>query len=183
MLTSIDHIPKNPAGEKAAFLATLRKPIKASHLKLTLKRILYGTPNDTVNGNIGFNEKLTGGNGETLKVLLVEDNIINQKVAEKILEKVGCSVIKAENGISALELLQKNEISLILMDLHMPEMDGWESTKIIREQKGHKNTPIIAMTADAMMGIKEKCVEIGMNDYLAKPFTANDFRKMVKKWV
>jgi PAS domain S-box-containing protein len=108
-----------------------------------------------------------------LGVLLVEDNPVNQKVAATMLEKRGHRVVVASNGREALEALDKERIDLILMDLQMPEMDGFEATELIREREkvGGGHIPIVAMTAHAMKGDRQRCLEAGMDDYISKPIS------------
>lgn len=108
-----------------------------------------------------------------LRVLLVEDDPINQLFAQRILEKFGCVVILAENGQDAITQYQKKTFDIILMDVQMPEVDGIEATRTIRQlEKGqNKNIPIIALTAHAMAGDRERFLNAGMDDYLSKPFT------------
>ncbi|MGL1936355.1 MAG: response regulator [Fibrobacterales bacterium] len=116
-------------------------------------------------------------------VLIVEDNKLNQRVASKVMDKLGLSVMIAENGKKAIELLQKNPIDIIFMDVQMPEMDGIETTRIIRSGKAGeecKEVPIIALTAHA--GSKE-CFAVGMNDFLSKPIVRDLVREKVIKWV
>ncbi|MDB5272341.1 MAG: hypothetical protein JWO58_708 [Chitinophagaceae bacterium] len=116
-----------------------------------------------------------------LHILLVEDNIINQKLAEKHLHNFGFTVDIAGNGKIAVEKLQQSTYDLVLMDMQMPEIDGYEAANIIR--KNLKLTvPIIAMTAHAMTGEKEKCLAIGMNDYISKPFKpAELYQKIIEQ--
>lgn len=103
-------------------------------------------------------------------ILLVEDNQINQQVAQELLEATGISVSLANHGGEALKRIQSNEeFDLVLMDLQMPVMDGYEATRQIRKQHNKEELPIVAMTADAMQGVREKVLETGMNDYLTKP--------------
>lgn len=104
------------------------------------------------------------------KVLLVEDNLMNQKLATIILQNNGLNVTLAPNGEKAIQLLEENSFDVILMDIQMPGMDGYKTTEIIRDKK-HIATPVIAMTAHALAGEKEKCLRAGMNDYISKPFT------------
>ncbi len=106
-------------------------------------------------------------------VLLVEDNRINQEVGRLMLEKIGCRVTIAENGVAALAVLDTQQFDLIFMDCHMPEMDGFEATIKIRseEAESRTRTPIIALTADVIEGVREKCLDAGMDDYITKPFS------------
>jgi signal transduction histidine kinase/ActR/RegA family two-component response regulator len=107
-----------------------------------------------------------------LRVLLAEDNIINQRVAQRMIEKAGHSVVVADNGRRALECLAAGKFDVVLMDVQMPEMDGFEAVKCIREMEASsgRHQMVIAMTAHAMAGDRERCLEAGMDGYLAKPF-------------
>jgi two-component system, sensor histidine kinase and response regulator len=109
--------------------------------------------------------------GSGLRVLLAEDNVVNRSVAAAILEKRGHSLGHAANGREAVEAAGREAFDLILMDVQMPEMDGFEATRRIREadQKIGRRTPIVAMTAHAMAGDRERCLAAGMDDYLSKP--------------
>jgi CheY-like chemotaxis protein len=107
-------------------------------------------------------------------VLLAEDNLINQKVSIKILNRAGYIVTAVSNGAEVLEAIDKDKFDLILMDIQMPEVDGYAATKEIRMlSNGYSKIPIIALTAHALMGDREKCIEAGMNDYLTKPIIAD----------
>lgn len=114
------------------------------------------------------NEKISL-DGRSPQILLVEDNAVNQKVVLAILSKRGFHVEIAANGLEALSALQKNVFDLVLMDVQMPYMDGIEATRKIREELGLRDLPIIAMTAHAMTGDRERCIQAGMNDYASKP--------------
>lgn len=119
-----------------------------------------------------------------LHVLLVEDNAVNQKVAKAMLGRMGCQVTVAENGRIALEILAENTFDAILMDCQMPEMDGFEATRQIRAGSAGPDAqrlPIIAMTANAMAGDREACLEAGMNDYLSKPVQADKLKAMLSQ--
>ena len=119
-----------------------------------------------------------------IKVLLVEDNIVNQKVAMSMLKKFGFSADLAENGSEALVALKHNIYDIILMDCQMPILDGYQTTRTIRSEAGpHQSAVIIAMTANAMQGDKEECLACGMNDYLAKPIKAPALLKKINKWL
>lgn len=108
-----------------------------------------------------------------VKILLCEDNVLNQKLAKRVIAKFGIDVEIAENGRVGIEKLKENKYDLVLMDLQMPEMDGYQAVLEIRNEL-HMTVPIIAMTAHSLVGEKEKCLEIGMNDYIGKPFTQED---------
>ena len=120
----------------------------------------------------------------TLHVLLAEDNPVNQKVECTMLEKLGCTVVVANNGLEALELWRQGGMDLILMDCMMPDMDGYESTTRIREEEarlGRKHIPIVALTANALKGDKERCMAMGMDDYLSKPFRMEVLQAILKQ--
>ena len=120
-----------------------------------------------------------------LRILLAEDNIVNQKVAMKMLETLGCSVDVANDGIEALEMWESSRYELVFMDVHMPGMDGMETTGRMREIEsgcGRRRTPIIAMTANAMEGDAERCFAAGMDDYAAKPVKKEILRSILTKW-
>lgn len=119
-------------------------------------------------------------------VLLVEDNLVNQKVARQMLLKSGYQVDVAENGFQALEAVDKRGFDVILMDCQMPGMDGFEATRLIRqrEEGGHKGRlPILALTANAMQGDRERCLESGMDDYLSKPVKQAQLKEMIDRWL
>ncbi|MTI20120.1 response regulator, partial [Fulvivirga sp. RKSG066] len=121
---------------------------------------------------------------EGMKVLLVEDNDINRLYALNILKKWKCVVDGAENGYIALEKLRSHDYDIVLMDIQMPIMDGYEATKKIRSgfPEPKNKIPIIALTANAIKGDNEKCIEIGMNDYLSKPFQPEDLYDALSKY-
>jgi CheY-like chemotaxis protein len=118
--------------------------------------------------------------------LLAEDNRVNQKLAARMLEQMGHQVTVAENGKVAVEQLQKGDgFDLVLMDVHMPEMDGYAATQTIRawekQQGSGKHLPIIAMTANAMAGDRDKCLRHGMDGYVAKPISWDDLERAVEQ--
>jgi diguanylate cyclase (GGDEF)-like protein len=118
------------------------------------------------------------------RILVVEDNRASQQVAIGMLERLGCSMDIAGNGREALERLTHRSYDLILMDCHMPEMNGYEATRQIRALKGAvANLPIIAMTANAQQGDSDQCLAAGMNDYLAKPFKLNALKEKLQLWL
>lgn len=115
------------------------------------------------------------------KLLLVEDNKLNQMVAERFLAKMGAKVTIAENGLEAIRILKSDDFDAILMDIQMPEMNGYETTKFIREklEKRKRNIPILAMTAHALAGEEQNCIDAGMNDYISKPIIRENLEKML----
>jgi diguanylate cyclase (GGDEF)-like protein len=119
-------------------------------------------------------------------ILLAEDNKINQEVGIALLRMLGCTADLANNGVEAIKKTASNKYDAVLMDCHMPEMDGFEATQKIRQYEKEHNkphTPIIALTADVQKGIIEKCLDIGMDDYLSKPFTAQQLSTLLGKWL
>lgn len=121
-----------------------------------------------------------------LKVLLVEDNPVNQMVATAMLEKLGCQCATADNGDIACRMVQQESFDLILMDCQMPVMDGYEATEKIRQHEaatGHSRTPIIAFTAHALKGNDEKCKAAGMDDFISKPVRQSDLERVLSAWV
>lgn len=117
------------------------------------------------------------------RVLLVEDNDMNQELAIDLLEAKGLIVILAENGQEALDILQSKEFDLVLMDIQMPVMDGYEATRKIREQDRFKDLPVLSMTANVMSGDRDKAREVGMDDTIAKPIVPQDMFITMAKWV
>jgi CheY-like chemotaxis protein len=119
-----------------------------------------------------------------VRVLLVEDNPVNQKVAAKMLGKLGCSVDLAENGAVALERYDSGRYALVLMDLSMPIMDGLEATRLIRlrEARTGERVPIVALTANAMEGDRERCIGAGMDEYLTKPVRAEGLAEVIVRY-
>jgi CheY-like chemotaxis protein len=118
-----------------------------------------------------------------LRILLAEDNVFNQKVALGMIRRMGHDVVIANNGLEAVELYSKNEFDLVLTDIQMPEMDGFQATGLIQEQqeKSGRKVPIIAMTAHSMAGDREKCLSGGMDDYIAKPIGRKDLEAAIAR--
>ncbi|HET8706511.1 MAG TPA: response regulator, partial [Pseudomonadales bacterium] len=118
------------------------------------------------------------------QVLLVEDNVVNQKVAVKMLENIGCRVDVASDGKQAVEAVKAGHYALVLMDCQMPEMDGLEATRRIRAMGGRfAQLPIIAITANAYKSDEEACRAAGMNDFMSKPITQTLLAQMVSRWI
>jgi len=173
--------------QKIGFSAYLTKPLKLNLLRKCLGALL-GTPVDEPN-RIQKQPFLTRYSlaeqcSQNLRILLAEDNIVNQKVAVKMLEKQGYHADVAANGLEVLDALENMDYDLVFMDCQMPEMDGFEATQAIRDPaskvRNHDIT-IIAITANAMKGDRDACMDAGMNDYLAKPIKSRELRDVIAK--
>jgi signal transduction histidine kinase/CheY-like chemotaxis protein/HPt (histidine-containing phosphotransfer) domain-containing protein len=120
-------------------------------------------------------------------ILLAEDNPVNQKVAVARLEGMGCRIDTAPNGLAAVDAISRNTYDLVFMDCQMPEMDGFEATRMIRESERlsepQTRLPIVALTAHALEGDRERCLAAGMDDYLGKPFTGEQLREILERWI
>ncbi len=196
LLTSSGNRGDSKYFEDAGFSAYLIKPVDPSVLLDTLMQLIQRIEtNDTASGIITrhsleeakFKHKIDDRKKpteKTIRALLAEDNIVNQKVAVKHLQKLNCTVDIASNGKEAVNMAKRFSYDLIFMDCQMPEMDGYEATQAICSYFNSKNihTPIIAMTANAIKGDREKCLAVGMNDYISKPIDKNKLRELVDKW-
>jgi len=118
------------------------------------------------------------------RVLLVEDNLVNQKVAARMLERLGASVDVASNGRDAVALVERQRYSIVLMDCQMPDIDGFAATEAIRASEAQRGThvPIVALTANAMLGDRDRCIASGMDDYVAKPVKLADLARILNRW-
>jgi signal transduction histidine kinase/ligand-binding sensor domain-containing protein/DNA-binding response OmpR family regulator len=164
------------------FASVLTKPVKQS---LLFKHITTQLRHETRPGaeeNI-VKQKLSPEFAikNPLSILIAEDNPVNQKLTERVLVKLGYAPDMANNGIEALNIMDKKSYDIILMDVQMPEMDGWEATRNIR-LKNISQPVIIALTANAMQGDKELCLQAGMDDYLSKPIKLEDLITILEKW-
>jgi len=173
--------------KEAGFSAFLSKPARRSILLRTLSRTLgYGSDDDETRKDkklvtqYSVREEIK----QSVSILLVEDNLVNQKLASMILKKAGYSVDVAANGKIAVDMFSSDpeKYDTILMDVQMPEMDGYEATRQIRKL-GFTDVPILAMTANAMKGDRELCLEAGMNDYITKPIKRDIVFNMLEKWL
>jgi len=187
MLTSAGQRGDAKRCEESGILGYLLKPVKLSDLLDAVKMAL-GHPS----GERGpvITRHLIREARKKLHILLAEDNIVNQKLAAKILEKRGYHVIVAPDGKKAVDAFEKEHFDLILMDVQMPEMDGFEATAEIREKELELATrnsqpvtriPIVAMTAHAMKGYRDKCLKAGMDDYISKPVKPEELFEVIKK--
>jgi signal transduction histidine kinase/CheY-like chemotaxis protein/ligand-binding sensor domain-containing protein len=167
------------------FGAYLTKPIREAQLRACLM-MLAGRPPAEANARGLVTRHTIREAGRRLRVLLAEDNRTNQKVATIMLERLGHQVKVAANGVEAVDALRGERFDLVLMDVQMPEMDGYEATRRIRDpQSGVTDSriPIIAMTAHAMKGDRERCLESGMDAYLAKPIKPADLKDILERVV
>ncbi len=171
--------------QSIGFSGYLTKPVRYSELSDTLASVLSG-------GQAGKEEnaRIRHLNGEIkqphVRILLAEDNITNQIVAKGILEKFGYYVDAVANGIEAIRALEKIPYDMVLMDLQMPELDGLEATRMIRNTASNvinPDIPVVAMTANAMAGDREKCLNAGMNDYISKPVDPIILAEKIEKWI
>lgn len=180
MLTSLGRDPKLASLD--LFVAYLVKPARQAQLFLTLCKALKRSAVAKVKEPIPLPTDLPKVRSG-LRILLAEDNLINQRVASGILENIGFRNDVVANGIEVLEMLNDHVYDLILMDVQMPDMDGLEATQKIRERNDLTPQPIIiAMTANAMKEDRDRCLKVGMDDYIAKPVKISDIREMLLKW-
>ena len=190
LLTPLGTRQEAPSATPIPFLTFAIKPVKPAQFFETLTRALDNTkpvPAKAPTPPAPAPQVLASR--QPLRVLLCDDNSINQKVASRILQQLGYEPDLATNGREALDALDRKPYDLIFMDVMMPEMDGLEATRAIRkfQQEGsHANFSsriiIVAMTAQAMQGDREKCIAAGMDDYLAKPIRPSDVRGVIERW-
>ncbi|HEV2963782.1 MAG TPA: response regulator [Candidatus Angelobacter sp.] len=175
MLTSADFVGDAARCRELGIKGYLPKPVKRSNLLNVIKTVV-GSRERVVEGPIFITPDAPHEIPGRLKILVAEDNAVNQLLAVRLLEKRGHRVVVAETGKTALELFSEQSFDLVLMDVQMPEINGLEVTREIRrlEEKTSRHVPIIAMTAHAMVGDKESCLAAGMDDYVAKPLQAKE---------
>ncbi len=163
----------------------ITKPFKTREINDTLRK-----PVSVIGETVSTNQETKKKDKTFLKqqnsdfrILVVEDNMINQKVLQTMLEEEGYPFTLAKDGQEAVEKTKSETFAIILMDCQMPVMDGYEATKLIRENEGpNRNIPIVALTANALRKTKEKCFEVGMSDFLTKPFKPHDLMKMIESF-
>ncbi|HHN73589.1 MAG TPA: response regulator, partial [Acidobacteria bacterium] len=170
--------------KERGFAGYLARPIKHSQLRDCLAMVL-GAHESGTSDEVGLVTRHTIRETfcKTATVLLAEDNLVNQKVAQRMLEKMGYRSTVVSDGRQALEALQQGDYDILLTDVQMPVMDGYELTRAIRrqEQDGRRRLPIIAMTAHAMRGDREKCLAAGMDDYVSKPVDREELARVIEK--
>lgn len=172
---------------EAGFDGFLPKPVQRYKLLTMIRRLLgekIDSEEEREKRTVITQHSLTEEAKHAINILLAEDNLVNQKLARYMLTKAGYQVEVANNGQETVEKFTKEpeRYSLIFMDVNMPEMDGREATRVLRN-RGYTDIPIIAMTADAMKEDRDKCIEAGMNDYLAKPIRREHVYGMIRKWI
>jgi PAS domain S-box-containing protein len=163
----------------------LVKPVKQTLLIDAISAVMTGKTAEKSGaaGSIVTRHSITEKKLQSIKMLLAEDNQINQKIVVRTLGKAGYNIDVVQNGREAVEAAVRNEYDIIFMDVQMPVMDGYEATRAIRSKEGlSKHTPIIAMTAHAMEGDRERCLQAGMDDYISKPIDWQEMFKLIKKW-
>ena len=197
LLTSVGQRGDVKAAQSAGIAAYLTKPIRQSLLYECLSLVLGSTPHavtPTAQAAASIITRHSLSEAQTRSrplILVVEDNPVNQKVAANMIEKLGYRVNVAANGREAVESLARIPYALVFMDCQMPEMDGFEATRVIREQEaglqqtGGKSThlPIIAMTANAMKEDRDQCFAAGMDDFLSKPVTSGSLAAVLHRWL
>ena len=198
ILTSLGQRGHAAAAEAAGVAGYLTKPVRESHLKRCLATVLVGgaAAGDHaahIAGTVASRSARPLVTRHTLvearsharaRILLAEDNETNQRIAVKMLERIGCQVDVVVNGALALDALAATHYDLVLMDCQMPVMDGFEATRALRAREGdERRTPIVAMTANAMAGDRERCLESGMDGYLTKPVRPDELTAAVSQWL
>jgi PAS domain S-box-containing protein len=174
--------------KEIGFSAYLPKPVKRVQLLACLEAVIENKEylkKDPEKKILVTKHSLLDSEKHNIKILLAEDNPVNQKLALKLLEKFGYSADPVSNGKEAIDILKEKKYDLVFMDVQMPEMDGFEATAIIRDKNSgvlNNSIPIIAMTAHAMKGDEQKCIDTGMNDYLSKPIDAQLLLEKLRYW-
>jgi len=162
----------------------LDKPVTPSMLFDTISNLLIGKGDIPDPAQTAAQWRIhTPKELEGARILLVEDNLINQMLAQELLRQGGMSVQVAANGREAVDMVQSDAFDAVLMDIHMPEMDGYTATRVIRRTIPADRLPIIAITANALSGEREKCLEAGMNDHVAKPFEPQKLYETLVRWL
>lgn len=179
MLSSLEKKLYEHEVEKSGISGLLAKPVKMYELYAALCSLFL---NDKAVERPRQEIPTIREFGDAASIMVVEDDPINMMLITEVLKKMGFHTIRAENGKRAIEMLSATDPVLIFMDVNMPEMDGFATTRVIRSMGGEYETiPIIALTADAMQGDKERCIEAGMNDYISKPFRLDEIESVLRR--
>lgn len=181
MLSSFDQNDEASRCRKMGIESYLIKPIKQSDLRARIVMAFDKGSKENIDINTRTSHSMPVN--ASRRVLLVEDNPVNQQLVLRILQKRGHEVVIVDDGVKAVDILKKPGLDLVLMDVQMPEMDGFTATKLIRkrEKSTGDHIPIIAMTAHAMKGDRERCIEAGMDSYVSKPIKASELIEAVEK--
>lgn len=184
MMTDFDRHELLRQADHVDIAGVIDKPVDSSQMLNTLLHAIRKQPM-IYSGRPAGAKKLARRTEEFhgARVLLVEDNIINQRVASEILKNAGMMVDTAENGDLAVQMVQATDYDSVLMDIQMPVMDGYEATRLIKQLPDVVTPPIIAMTAHAMKGDREKCLDVGMDDYISKPIDSEKLLFTLSKWI
>jgi CheY-like chemotaxis protein len=186
LMTSMSQREDTKSILEMGFVACLSKPVRQCDLRDCLSVLLGSKPEHQGTQHADRRDATNKMSSSTARILLTEDNLVNQQVALGILKKMNLYADTVSNGKEAIKALQERPYDLVLMDVQMPEMDGYEATAIIRDPLSkvlNNRIPIIAMTANAMQGDKEKCMSAGMNDYLTKPINPQNLAKALETWL
>ena len=188
LLTSLGRRGDAGDARKAGFQAYLTKPVRKGQLEQTLVSVMSNEQQISGDDRGPFitKHRLSEQNNEGLssKILIADDHTVNQELTSLLVNKLGHQVVVVSDGKEAYQALQNQTFALVLMDCQMPEMDGYAATRAIREWEGSKqHIPIIALTANAMSGDREKCVAAGMDDYLTKPINPVKLRDIFLRWL
>lgn len=178
LISSIRQRASRPELNGGAMVERIGKPVRPSLLRQALARIRRQAGVAPVEQPPPATGKGSQGAGLHPRVLVVEDNLVNQRVATRCLEKLGCAAEVASDGMEALRKFSAADYDVIFMDVNLPRMDGFEITREIRLlEASSRRVPIIAMTANAMSGDRERCLAAGMDDYISKPISLGDLRR------
>ena len=181
LLTSMAGRIENPVLQTAGIDSCLTKPVRQSALFNAMAEALAGTVRTVAAPPEEPREVRVR---EGARVLVAEDNPVNQRVAVRQLQRFGVNAEIARNGAEAVEALSRADYDLVFMDVQMPEMDGFEATQAVRMREGTaRHTPIVAMTANALAGDRERCLRAGMDDYLPKPVVEGDLARVLSRWL
>jgi len=186
ILTSIGERGDAARLESLGCSGYLVKPVKQLQLFDTIVTILKQKKTEGKGKSMPIvtRHTITEQKHQKVRILVAEDNPMNQKLTVTILQRAGYGVDAVENGLKAIEALKRSTYDLVFMDVQMPEMDGFEATKAIRNFEGDRqHTPVIAMTAHVMKGDQERCLEAGMDDYISKPIEPQVMFKVIEKWI
>jgi two-component system, sensor histidine kinase and response regulator len=182
--------PEPTVSRAVGISALLRKPVRQNELFDTLNALMAGSAGSSLEparrGPLVSEIKsvIPADIRRRTRILLVEDNRVNQQVEMRMIDRIGYCVVPVDNGRIALEKLSQTDFDIILMDCQMPEVDGYMATREIRRREGStRHTPIIGVTAHALPGDRGRCLHAGMDDYIAKPIMPEDLAVIIDKWV